>query len=198
MALHSRCDHSGSPVCSKCGKVVPFPLSPPDYFSIFELAPTLKSDLAALTERFYALSLQIHPDKFSGQDSEEQRSATQWTTLLNRAYQTLKSAEARSRYFLELQGKPAAAKSAVPLDLAETYFEIQEAIEEGASPEKLKAFDAELSGIQAAAEQEFETIAVELGRDPKSAGGLKALADYLDKKRYLQSMREDLSKKVGI
>lgn len=75
-----------------------------DYFEVFGLAPAFGIDVDALGQAFRDLQAEAHPDRYAHADAVEQRTALQWSTRLNEAYQTLKSPFERARYLLQAQG----------------------------------------------------------------------------------------------
>lgn len=75
-----------------------------DYFALFGLVPHFVLDRVALDAAFRAMQAEVHPDKFASADAAVQRQAMERATLVNAAYQTLKSPVARGRYLLQQQG----------------------------------------------------------------------------------------------
>ena len=75
-----------------------------NYFEIFDLPVAFELDLARLNENNRALQKQYHPDRVTTQDEAESRRAMQLTSLINQAFDTLKSPIARAQYLLKLKG----------------------------------------------------------------------------------------------
>ncbi len=61
-----------------------------NYFEFFSLPPKLVVDGDVLQKRFYELSRQWHPDRFSRKGPDEQAQALEATSILNDGYRTLK------------------------------------------------------------------------------------------------------------
>ena len=75
-----------------------------DYFEIFALPQSWDVDLQQLTERYRSLQRQFHPDRFVANSSREQRLAAQSSSLINQAFEALRSPLSRAQYLLKLQG----------------------------------------------------------------------------------------------
>ncbi len=75
-----------------------------EYFELFGLTPRFSLDRAALDAAFRALQSEVHPDKFAHADAATQRQAVERATLVNEAYQTLKTPVARGAYLLRQAG----------------------------------------------------------------------------------------------
>lgn len=103
-----------------------------DYFTFFSLPRKLSLDSAALQKRFYELSRQLHPDRFSGRSAQEQQYALDATALLNDAYRILRDPVARAEYLLKLEGFDIGEQRSkdVPPELLEEVFELNMMLEE--------------------------------------------------------------------
>src|SRR4030065_1881492 len=75
-----------------------------NHFQLFGLAQSYRIDTAQLEQQYRALQAQVHPDKSAHLPVAEQRLAMQRATLVNEAYQTLRSPLRRARYLLSLHG----------------------------------------------------------------------------------------------
>jgi len=75
-----------------------------NHFELFHLPVQFELDIAQLDRAFREVQAQVHPDKFVGASSAEQRVAMQWATRANEAYQTLKNPLKRASYLCELNG----------------------------------------------------------------------------------------------
>ncbi|MDA8652523.1 Fe-S protein assembly co-chaperone HscB, partial [Porticoccaceae bacterium] len=63
-----------------------------------------KVDLSELNRRYLSLQQEFHPDRHAKKSDLEQRLAVQMATLINQAFETLKSPVHRAQYLLELRG----------------------------------------------------------------------------------------------
>lgn len=185
-------------VCAKCG--APQPVSPnQDYFSLLGVKRAFRQNLADLESRFYAISRALHPDRFAaGPDPKWKVASVERMSAVNRAYQTLTKAERLRNYLLELEGVAAEnEKPAIPADLAEEWFELQDAVMEEplAAVEKLGRFERdlrrrsdELVAKIAGYESEYDAGAIE----PRET--LRKIEKLALDGQYLKSMERDLLK----
>ncbi len=186
--------------CPQCRALPPIPLSGvvPSYFEVMGLPVSLAIDTSRLQTRYHALSKQVHPDKFATQSPQQQSLAMRWSTLLNRAYQTLKARDKRANYLLEREGISRTKNAKVPVDLAESYFELQDLLQEGGSDDALIQFRDQLLKLK----EEYETNWAVLEKEWDSALSkkevLQKISDLLNEEHYLESMLEDVVKKLGV
>ena len=105
---------------------------PSNYYDFFGLERQLDLDLRDLEKRFYALSREHHPDRFSLKSREAQQDALDATAILNDAYRTLRDPLARAEYLLKENGFPIGEQNSknVPPELLEEVFELNMALEE--------------------------------------------------------------------
>ncbi|MBN4053529.1 Fe-S protein assembly co-chaperone HscB [Haliea sp. AH-315-K21] len=75
-----------------------------NYFEIFSLPEGFDLDLNQLTAEYKSLQAQSHPDKFSGADDATRLQALQSSSIINDAFDTLKSPLKRAAYLLTLNG----------------------------------------------------------------------------------------------
>src|SRR5271169_4416158 len=103
-----------------------------DYFEFFGLGRKLVVDTDDLQKRFYQLSRQWHPDRFSRRPVEEQNRSLEATSLLNDGYRTLKDPVKRAEYLLTEEGFPIGEQRSkdVPPELLEEVFELNMMLEE--------------------------------------------------------------------
>src|SRR5439155_7087415 len=105
---------------------------PSNYYDFFGLEHRLDLDLRDLEKRFYTLSREHHPDRFSLKSREEQQYALDATAILNDGYRTLRDPLARAEYLLKENGFDIGEQSSknVPPELLEEVFELNMALEE--------------------------------------------------------------------
>ncbi|MGA7412687.1 MAG: Fe-S protein assembly co-chaperone HscB, partial [Bryobacteraceae bacterium] len=103
-----------------------------DYFEFFGLDRKLVINADDLQKRFYQLSRQWHPDRFSRRPIEEQNQSLEATSLLNDGYRTLKDPVKRAEYLLTQEGFPIGEQRSkdVPPELLEEVFELNMVLEE--------------------------------------------------------------------
>ncbi len=74
-----------------------------NYFELFSLDVDFAIDLASLEQAYQSQIAKFHPDNFATKDDKEKSIALQNTSLINTAYDTLKSPLLRAAYLLELK-----------------------------------------------------------------------------------------------
>src|SRR5262252_6729655 len=97
-----------------------------NYYDFFGLEHRLNLDLRDLEQRFYSLSRQFHPDRYTLKSPAEQQYALEATAILNDAYRTLRDPLARSEYLLIENGFNVGEQGSknVPPELLEEVFEL--------------------------------------------------------------------------
>lgn len=121
-----------------------------DHFAFFALPRRLQLDLEALRAAWIELSRAVHPDYFGGAEESQRRLAVERSARLNNAWRALRDAPSRAEYFLSLEAPEiVAGHNAVPPELLEDFFDIQEAGEE-LKAARLSADGSALAGAEAA------------------------------------------------
>ena len=75
-----------------------------NYFEIFNIPVSFNLDEAQLSLLYRELQKEVHPDKFVNAGEQQSRLAVQITSLINQAFDTLKSPVSRANYLLKLAG----------------------------------------------------------------------------------------------
>ena len=73
-----------------------------NYFELFSLPVLFQVDLFILEQEYKKLQAEFHPDRFVEADDRTRLQALQQTSMVNDAYETLKSPLKRSAYLLKL------------------------------------------------------------------------------------------------
>ena len=71
-----------------------------NYFELFSLPKSFDIDLSNLSANFRALQKVVHPDNFANGIEQERLQSIQQASLINSAYETLKSPISRANYML--------------------------------------------------------------------------------------------------
>jgi len=87
-----------------------------NYFEIFSQPVSTELDISLLKEKNRELQSQIHPDRFANSPDAEKRQAMQLTSLINEAFETLKSPVSRLQYMLTLKGVDMNAETDTSMD----------------------------------------------------------------------------------
>lgn len=174
------------PGCEGCGILFDSP-SEPDFFQLFGIPESLEVDLTALREKFYALSRMTHPDRYAHKDATLLLRASRWSQHLNAAYQTLRDRQRRTGYLL--QRYEVKAREGIPLELAETYFDLQDLVE---VPE---GFRLDLNSRLQKLETEWPTLVKAFDEAEAKKAVLEKVADHLARERFLNAMLADIESK---
>jgi len=179
--------------------------SSPNFYDFFGIERKLTLDEAALQKRFYELSRQWHPDRFSRKGAEETAKAVENTSLINDGYRTLRDPVKRAEYLLTEEGFAIGEQRSkdVPPELLEEVFELNMALEEmrsgdeSARPQLEEAkgnflqlessIDGELKGLFArydASDSQSET----------ARQALYEIRGVLNRRRYIENLLRDVEK----
>ena len=109
-----------------------------NHFTLLALPRTFDLDAQQLESAYFIAQRHYHPDRFVNKSPAEKLEAAQKSADVNEAYNTLKSPMKRAAHLLALSGITVldAANSAKPdMALLTEIMELQEAIEDGNSPD---------------------------------------------------------------
>jgi molecular chaperone HscB len=193
-------------VCASCG--VPQPVGVlADYYSIFGLPRRFAINLGDLERRFYQLSRALHPDRFTTAMLDAKTNSLARMSLLNQAYSALKNPDLARAYLIQLaKTNPKSGtdevstsgektKTSIPMELAESWFELQEAISEDSSRARVRLtlFESEFKNHRSELEKKMSTLESNYDLNP-SQPLLDQLERELQTKSYLKSMERDLER----
>lgn len=164
------------------------------------IAPALAPDLHDVKQRFYDLSRQWHPDRFSRAGAAEQEKALEMTALLNDAFRTLRDPVARAEYFLKERGLEL-SKDAPP-ELLEEVFELNMALEELRDGDEsargpLSEAAAKFSGMLAETDSELNVLFHQHDAAPDAAK-LDRIRAMLNRRRYIANLVRDVGKELHV
>ena len=135
-------------------------------FEILGLTPAFEIDLQKLDEAYFARQAVAHPDRFIHHSLAERNAATHHSSLLNQAYENLKNPVSRVKTLFRIYGIEAAGgneneegQTLQDPEILSEIMDLQERVEEAASPHDFKVLEAELQScmneIMAAFTQKF-------------------------------------------
>lgn len=103
-----------------------------NHFELFQLPVGFEINPEQLDAAYREIQSRVHPDRFAGASSAEQRIAMQWATRANEAYQTLKQPLKRASYLCQLQGidLQAECNTAMPMDFLMQQMAWREQLDE--------------------------------------------------------------------
>lgn len=73
-----------------------------NYFELYDLEVTFRPDKDLVKKKYYELSRQYHPDRFTLAGTEEQAEALKMSSFNNEAYKALKNEDTTMAYILKL------------------------------------------------------------------------------------------------
>jgi len=195
-----KCSLETSPLvfCEHCQSILDYsPDSRLSHFDVLNLKESLLVDENDLRNHFYELSKKLHPDRFVNEPHPAPQYALRWTTALNRAYQTLKHREERTQYLINKYLGPSStsAKLAIPADLAEAYFEVQDLLSEG-QREPLLQFQKEIEKQLEESQTQWKNLAKIFDDSEDKIQALEALRKHEGREKYIRSMLNDIERKV--
>ncbi|MFA6921882.1 MAG: Fe-S protein assembly co-chaperone HscB [Gallionella sp.] len=163
---------------------------PKNHFQLFGLTPVYLLDTDKLELEFRALQAQVHPDKSAHLADTEQRLAMQRSTLVNEAYQTLRSPIRRARYLLSLKGVDTQEETntAMPVDFLMAQMEWREAVEDALKARDISALE------KLEARMKIDTRALEAGLAVKIdvEQDYPAAAGLVRKLRFMEKLAEEI------
>ncbi len=175
---------------------------PSNYYDFFGLEHKLDLDLADLEKRFYALSRQYHPDRYTLKSREEQQYALDATAILNDAYRTLRDPLARAEYLLKGNGFDIGEQGSknVPPELLEEVFELNMAIEElrggddSARP-GLEEARNKFNVMQGQVDSDLQSRFAEYDRT-RDRNVLADIRGILNRRRYIRNLVSEVEKEL--
>lgn len=161
-----------------------------NHFQRFGLPQSFKLDTAQLELAFRALQAQVHPDKSAHLSDVEQRLAMQRSTLVNEAYQTLKSPIKRARYLLSLHGVDTQEETntAMPVDFLMVQMEWREAVADAVQRRDVAALEQQEARMKSGARELEAELAVKI--DVEHDYGVAA--QLVRKLRFMEKLAEEI------
>ncbi len=161
------------------------------HFQLFGLVPSFRLDTAKLEQSFRALQAQVHPDKSAHLADSEQRLAMQRSTLVNEAYQTLKSPIKRARYLLSLQGVDTQEETntAMPVDFLMAQMEWREAVVDAQRLRDIAALDQ----LESRMKQDTRELEAQLAVKIDDERDYQTAAELVRKLRFMEKLAEEIS-----
>jgi len=176
---------------------------PSNFYDFFGIEHRLDLDPKDLEKRFYSLSRQYHPDRFTLKSREEQQQALDATAILNDGYRTLRDPLARAEYLLKENGFDIGEQGTknVPPELLEEVFELNMALEElrggdeSARPGLEEARD-KFVAMRDAIDGELQTKFVEYDRT-RDRNVLAEIRGILNRRRYVRNLVNEVEKELA-
>lgn len=174
-----------------------------DYFEFLDIPRKLALDPAVLQTRFYKLSRQLHPDRFTQRPAEEQEYSLQATAILNDAYRVLRDPLQRAEYVLRQEGFDIGEQRSkdVPPEMLEEVFELNVALEElrtgdeDARPQ-LEQASGRFAAMRDEIDRELDALFVGYDAAP-SREKLAEIRATLNRRRYIQNLVRDVQQALN-
>jgi molecular chaperone HscB len=171
-----------------------------DYYQLLGIPRSLNLSLDELQKRYYALSRELHPDRFMQKPEAERQLALDMSSALNDAYRTLKDPIKRAQYLLGLEGFDIGEQRSkdVPPELLEEVFELNMALEEmrggddSARPQ-LEQAEKNFASMLAASDQELGTLFVKYDAS-QSRDVLAEIRNVLNRRKYIQNLVSEVER----
>jgi molecular chaperone HscB len=150
-----------------------------NHFELFGLPARFAVPMDAIERTYHEIQGRVHPDRYVGASDAERRTAMQWATRVNEAYETLREPLKRARYLLALRGVDAGIETntAMPAAFLMAQMEWREAVEEAAGAGDVDALDRLLARLRREMHAELAALGRELdeGRDADAAASVRRL-----------------------
>lgn len=142
-----------------------------NHFQLLQLPVCFEIALPTLEAHFRRLQAEVHPDKYVNATPAEKLQSMQMATLVNEAYQTLKSASHRAKYLLSLQGVEVddPQQAALPADFLMTQMDWREAMDDAKQSNDIASLEGLLRDMRQAGKVVEATLATQLDTDPVHA-----------------------------
>jgi len=184
------------------------PSSSRKFYEFFGIDRKLDLDESALQKRFYELSREWHPDRFSRKGAEESARAMENTAIINDGYRTLRDPVKRAEYLLTEEGFPIGEQRSkdVPPELLEEVFELNMALEEmrggdeSARPQLEEArgkFVAMREEIEGQMKSLFSKYDASESESETAKQALHEIRGVLNKRRYIENLIRDVDKALN-
>ena len=178
------------------------------FYDFFGLKRHLRIDEADLQKRFYQLSREWHPDRFSRKSAGEQAQALEATAILNDGYRTLRDPVKRAEYLLTEEGFPIGEQRSkdVPPELLEEVFDLNMALEElrggdeSARPQ-LEAAKENFLGMRGEIDRQLTVLFAKYdAAESESESARQALHEIrgvLNRRRYIENLLRDVDRALN-
>jgi len=177
-----------------------------DYFEFFGFEKTLTIDAAELQRRYYMLSRQLHPDKYTRATETERNFSLEATSILNDGYRILRDPVQRAEYILKESGFDIGEQRSkdVPPELLEEVFDLNVALD------VLRSGDADAMSELEASRDRFVEMQTEIDAgleikfrehdgapEPERLAILTSIRSILNRRRYIRNLLQEVDKEFA-
>jgi molecular chaperone HscB len=179
-----------------------------NFYDFFGFDRKLQLDTSVLQKRFYELSRQWHPDRFTRKSAGEQAQALEATSVLNDGYRTLRDPVKRAEYLLTEEGFPIGEQRSkdVPPELLEEVFELNMMLEElkggdeSARPQ-LEGAKANFLELRSSVDSDLENLFAKYDAVPAESEtakqALNEIRGVLNRRRYIENLIRDVDRALN-
>jgi molecular chaperone HscB len=165
-----------------------------NYFELYGLSETFNPDSALLKKRYYELSRQYHPDRFTQAGEAERIEALRVAAINNDAYKVLSNADLRMAYILKLNGHlEDEEKYNLPPSFLMEMMELNEAVSEYEMNEEeslRNTAEAAITEQNKQWETEVKPLTEAFDSGNRSDDILLKIKDYYFRKKYLLRIQQ--------
>ena len=160
-----------------------------NYFELFDLETTFFIDESNLKESYQREIARFHPDNFASKSDSEKLQALQNTSLLNTAYESIKSPLNRASYLLKLDGVDPFDERDTSMDQDFLIYQInlREELESIESKQNVDDLEDYLDKVENHIQSKIDLISDDFRRN---ADSLEIRKDVRELKFYKQLARE--------
>jgi molecular chaperone HscB len=174
-----------------------------DYYAVLGISRGLSLSVDDLQQRYYALSRELHPDRFMQKPEVERQRALDMSSALNDAYRTLKDPIKRAQYLLTLEGFDIGEQRSkdVPPELLEEVFELNMALEEmrggdhSARPQ-LEQAEKNFTNMLGETDQQLQSLFAQY-EVSQSRDVLSQIRNVLNRRKYIQNLVSEVERTLS-
>ena len=156
-----------------------------NYFELFGIPASLNPDKSVLAKKYFELQKKYHPDFYTQQDESEQEDSLEKSSIINKAFKTLKSQDETIKYVLLQKGLlEEEEKYQLPPDFLMEVMELNENLS-AASETAIKNFENDIYS-------DVKDIVDKYDDSKITTAELLKIKDYYFKKKYLHRILERL------
>ncbi len=167
-----------------------------NFFQLFDLPMAFDVDKKALTSKYYALSRDWHPDKFTLDTAEKQQDAMAKTSQINQGYKILKDDQLRIRHILDcLNAAPVEGQDKMPQEFLMEMMDINEAIMDyKMDPSESVKISIELQIDQYKSEwwAAFLSATTDFDFNKPDSKKISAIKEFYLKSKYLRRLKQNV------
>ncbi|OAQ39766.1 molecular chaperone Hsc20 [Pedobacter psychrophilus] len=171
-----------------------------DYFKFYDIPLTFNPDKTLVKKKFYELSKKYHPDFYINESEVKQDEILGFSTLNNKAFQTLSNSDKLIPYILELEGVlEEGEKYQLPQSFLVEMMDVNEAImdlEFDENADKLVEVKSIIEDFENSLNIKLQSLTADFEQyeESKKSEVLNQIKDIWYRKKYLLRIRESINK----